>query len=96
MIEITNYPIAIAICFLAMICWGSWQNTQKFTGKGWNFELYYWDFTLGIFLMSLVYAFTVGSFGNSGRSFLEDLGQAAFRYIGYALIAGIIWNLGKI
>ena len=94
MVEITNYPIAIAICFLAMICWGSWQNTQKFTGEGWNFELYYWDFALGILLMSLVYAFTVGSFGSSGRSFLEDLDQASFRNIGYALFAGIIWNLG--
>ena len=94
MIEITNYPIAIAICFLAMICWGSWQNTQKFTGKGWNFELFYWDFSLGILLMSLIYAFTIGSFGNSGRSFLDDLGQATFRNIGYALFAGVIWNLG--
>ena len=96
MLEITNYPIAIAVCFLAMICWGSWQNTQKFTGKGWNFELFYWDFALGILLMSLIYAFTAGSFGSSGRSFLNDLGQATLKNIGYALFAGVIWNLGTL
>ncbi len=96
MIEITNYPIAVAVCFLAMICWGSWQNTQKFTGRGWNFELFYWDFALGILLMSIIYAFTLGSFGSSGRSFVDDIGQASYKYLGYAVFAGIIWNLGTL
>lgn len=96
MVEISNYPIAVAVCFLAMICWGSWQNTQKFTGKGWNFELFYWDFALGILLMSVIYAFTLGSFGDSGRSFINDIGQASFKYLGYAVFAGVIWNLGTL
>lgn len=96
MIEITNYPVAIVLCFLAMICWGSWQNTQKFTAKGWNFELFYWDFVLGVLFMSLIYAFTVGSIGSAGRSFLDDLEQANFRNIRLALFAGVIWNLGTL
>jgi len=96
MVEIVNYPFAVALCFLAMICWGSWQNTQKFTGKGWNFELFYWDFAFGILLMSIIYAFTIGSFGGSGRSFLNDLGQATFKNLGYAFLAGVIWNLGTL
>jgi len=96
MLEITNYSIAVMVCFLAMICWGSWQNTQKFTGEAWRFELFYWDFALGILIMSIISAFTFGSLGNSGRSFITDIGQASFKYLGYAIFAGIIWNLGTL
>lgn len=96
MIEITNYPMAVFMCFLAMICWGSWQNTQNLTGKNWRFELYYWDYAFGILLMSLISAFTIGSLGSEGRTFLDDLGQADLRSIGLALLAGAVWNLGTL
>jgi glucose uptake protein len=76
MILVENYTLAVLLCILAMICWGSWQNTQP-TGKL-RFELYYWDFILGIFF-SLVMAFTFGSMGNMGRSFIQDLRQATRR-----------------
>jgi len=59
-----------------MICWGSWQNTQNLIGKSWRFEHYYWDFSIGILLFALLMAFTFGSNGNEGRSFIPDLQQA--------------------
>jgi glucose uptake protein len=96
MIVVQNYTLAVLLCVLAMICWGSWQNTQNLAGKTWRFELYYWDFILGIFLFSLVMAFTFGAVGNAGRSFIPDLQQAAWQHIFSAALGGAIWNLGTL
>ena len=96
MITITNYWIAILFCVFAMVCWGSWQNTQKMVQRGWRFELFYWDLTLGIFIMATFAAFTVGSLGNSGRTFIVDLQQAEPSSIVYATIGGVLWNIGNL
>jgi len=96
MILIENYMLAVMLCILAMICWGSWQNTQNLAGKGWRFELYYWDFILGIFVFSLIMAFTFGSMGNEGRTFMQDMQQATWPNLINAAIGGAIWNLGTL
>ncbi|HBL74069.1 MAG: multidrug DMT transporter permease [Bacteroidetes bacterium GWF2_42_66] len=96
MIQISSYWIAILFCVFAMICWGSWSNTQKMVQSNWRFELFYWDLIIGILLMSLVSAFTVGSMGDTGRSFVEDLKQADASSIVYAMIGGLLWNLGNL
>jgi len=75
-----------------MICWGSWANTQKLAGKSWRYELFYWDYVIGLLVMSLIFAFTLGSFGSNGRGFMEDLAQADFKNIGSAFLGGIIFN----
>jgi glucose uptake protein len=69
MILVQNYTLAVLLCALAMICWGSWQNTQNLIGKGWRFELFYWDYSIGIVLFALLMAFTFGSLGSQGRIF---------------------------
>jgi glucose uptake protein len=96
MVLVENYGLAVLLCFLAMVCWGSWQNTQNLIGKSWRFELYYWDFILGILLFSLLMAFTFGSMGNQGRSFLSDLAQADRNSILSSVLGGFIWNLGTL
>ena len=96
MILIQNYSLAIFFTVLAMICWGSWANTQKIAAKTWRFELFYWDLIVGIAIMSLIAAFTVGSLGVQGRTFLEDLATADFSSIGFAMLGGILWNIGNI
>lgn len=96
MITIHSYPIAVLLCTLTMICWGSWANTQKLAARSWRFELFYWDFVLGLVLTSLAAAFTVGSLGSAGRPFLADLAQADFSSIGWALLGGAVWNLGNL
>src|SRR5690606_38185112 len=93
---VESYPLAIFFCFITMICWGSWANTQKLASKTWRFELFYWDYVLGILLFSLFSALTLGSFGNEGRSFMPDLQQAEWGSIGSALIGGIVFNAGNI
>jgi len=96
MILIENYSLAIIFTIFAMICWGSWANTQKMAAKTWRFELFYWDFVLGITIMILIAAFTVGSMGDQGRSFLEDLATADTTSILYAMVGGVLWNIGNI
>ncbi len=96
MILVQNYALAVFLCAVAMICWGSWQNTQNLIGKGWRFELFYWDYSIGILLFALLMAFTFGSFGNQGRSFIPDLAQADGKNLLSAAIGGFIWNIGTL
>src|SRR5690606_31085817 len=59
-------------------------------------ELFYWDYSIGIFLFALLMAFTFGSFGNQGRSFLPDLAQADAKNLLSAAFGGFIWNIGTL
>jgi len=79
-----------------MLCWGSWANTQKLAGKEWRFELFYWDYVVGVFLLSLVMELTLGSFGMQGRSFLVDIAQAQAGNLASAFLGGVIFNAANI
>ena len=57
------------------ICWGSWANTYKGV-KNYRFELFYWDYAIGVFLFSILFAATLGSFGTAGTGALENLSTA--------------------
>lgn len=96
MFIIDNYPAAVACCIVTMLCWGSWANTQKMAAATWRFELFYWDYVLGILLFSLLLAFTLGSNGSGGRAFVPDLAQASGRNIISALTGGIVFNAANI
>lgn len=96
MFIIDSYLTAILFCVVTMICWGSWANTQKLTSAKWRFELFYWDYAFGIFILSLVFAFTLGSNGPSGRSFITDINQADRVHIWSAFTGGIVFNLANI
>ncbi len=93
---VQSYPLAILFCFITMLCWGSWGNTQKLAGKTWRYELFYWDYVIGILLFSLVWALTVGSCGTEGRKFLPDLAQASWGNIGSAFVGGVVFNAANI
>jgi hypothetical protein len=79
-----------------MICWGSWGNTQKLVSKNWRYELFYWDYVIGMVLFTILLGFTMGSHGDTGRSFLEDLGQASGDSIGWVILGGVIFNASNI
>jgi glucose uptake protein len=96
MITVESYPVAVALCIVTMLCWGSWANAQKLAGKEWPFQLFYWDYSMGVVLLALVLAFTVGSAGASGRPFLADLAQAHPKWLGAAFVGGVIFNLSNI
>ena len=96
MFIVNNYSIAILFCIITMLCWGSWANTQKLASKTWRFELFYWDYVFGILLVSLLFAFSLGSNGIGGRSFIEDISQADKNNIFSAIIGGVIFNAANI
>jgi len=96
MLVLQSYFTAVIFCFITMLCWGSWANTQKLAGKEWRFELFYWDYVIGVFLLSVIFAFTMGSIGSAGRSFIPDVGQADFSNILSAMIGGAVFNAANI
>ncbi|MFN4147739.1 MAG: GRP family sugar transporter [Runella sp.] len=96
MFIIETYGTAVFFCIITMLCWGSWANTQKLAAANWRFELFYWDYVLGIVLLSLVFALTLGSIGSGGRGFMEDISQADPANIYSALIGGVIFNAANI
>jgi glucose uptake protein len=78
------------MCIVTMLCWGSWANTEKLASKEWSFELYYWDYSIGVLLLALVLAFTLGSTGGEGRGFIADLQQADLKWLGAAFLGGVV------
>jgi glucose uptake protein len=96
MFIVQSYSTAILFCIITMLCWGSWANTQKLAGKTWRFELFYWDYVIGILAFSIIAALTMGSIGDKGRSFIADLQQADSANIGSALLGGVIFNAANI
>lgn len=96
MFIVNSYPLAVIFCFITMMCWGSWGNTQKLAAKSWRYELFYWDYVIGMFLFSLLISFTMGSFGSQGRPFIEDLAQADAAKIWSVILGGIIFNASNI
>lgn len=93
---VDSYTVAVILSIATMLCWGSWANTQKWAGKTWRFELFYWDYVLGIVLTSLLFGFTIGSFGDSGRSFVSDLSQVSANNLLWALGGGVVFNAANI
>ena len=96
MVIINSYPVAILLTFITMLCWGSWGNTQKLATKTWPFQLFYWDYTFGIIILSLILSLTMGSTGSMGRSFIPDICQAGIHAIILALLGGVIFNLANL
>jgi len=96
MIIIESYALAVVMCFITMLCWGSWANTQKLASQEWRFQLFYWDYAVGVLLLALLLALTMGSMGSAGRSFLPDLEQAGGEALWSAFLGGVIFNLSNI
>jgi len=89
-----TYLPALFVMILSMVCWGSWANTYKLSGR-WRFELYYFDFALGLLLMAVLLALTLGSMGYDGFTFSDDLMHAGKRQWLFGFCGGVIFNLAN-
>lgn len=96
MFILENYSTAVLFCIITMLCWGSWANTQKLAAGSWRFELFYWDYVIGILLLTLIFALTLGSNGTAGRGFIEDVSQADSRNLFSSVLGGAIFNAANI
>ncbi len=89
-----TFGVALVMMITSTICWGSWANTGKLTDN-YRFELFYWDYAIGIFLVSLIWALTLGSTG-AGESFLDNVAAADRGNIVSAMIGGAIFNVANL
>lgn len=93
MILPTTYATALLLTLLTMLCWGSWANTQKLTGK-WRFELFYYDYSLGVLVCAIVAALTFGSMGD-GLSVSDNLAITGKRQLFFGFTGGVVFNLAN-
>src|SRR5258708_11365900 len=93
----TPHSLAVALCMMitSAICWGSWATTYNGV-KNYRCELFYWDYAIGIFVVSLILALTMGSTGNDASSFLNNVRSADTKNIVLTMVAGLIFNLANL
>lgn len=89
------YGVALFLMIGSMICWGSWANTMKFT-RNWPFQLFYWDYVIGVLATTVLWGVTLGSHGIVGMPFFEDIQQADSRHWLYAITGGAIFNVANL
>jgi len=90
-----TFTVALLMMITSAICWGSWANTYKGV-KNYRFELFYWDYAIGIFLMALILGHTMGSTGHDASSLVNNIHAADTSNVIYALIGGAIFNLANL
>ncbi|MGC1967578.1 MAG: GRP family sugar transporter [Candidatus Acidiferrales bacterium] len=90
-----TYSVALLLLILSMLCWGSWANTQKIT-RQWPFQLYYFDYTLGFLICSIIFGLTLGqTHPSSPESFFLNLRAASERSLLEAFAGGAIFSVGN-
>ncbi len=93
MILPTTYLAALLLTILTMLCWGSWANTTKLTGR-WRFELYYFDYALGVLLLAFIAAMTFGSMGDDLTA-MDNFLIASRRKMLLGFVGGVVFNLAN-
>ena len=96
MFIVENYTLAVFLCIITMLCWGSWANAQKMTSKDWSFPLFYWDYSIGVVLLSLIFGLTLGSSGIEGRNFIDDMFQGNSTSFLSAFLGGVVFNIANL
>jgi glucose uptake protein len=95
MYQPATYAVTLAFMITSMLCWGSWANTVKLC-PGYRFQLFYWDYVIGLVVGVLFWGLTLGSAGQAGHPFLAALTQSSGSSIGYAILAGVIFNVANL
>ncbi len=90
-----TYHAALLLMLLSMLCWGSWANTLKLCPR-YRFQLFYWDYAIGMFLCALVLGLTAGSHGTAGTPLIPDMVQTAPVLVFYATLGGAIFNVANL
>lgn len=90
-----TYSLALLFMICSMLCWGSWANSMKLC-PGYRFQLFYWDYVIGLFVGVALLGATLGSFGSSGMTFLAGLRTAHLSPVMYAMVSGALFNVANI
>jgi glucose uptake protein len=95
MFQPQTYVMALSLMLVSMFCWGSWANTIK-ACPAYRFQLFYWDYVIGLIAGALLWGLTLGSVGSAGRPFVADILYADGRHIAYAMLGGAIFNAANL
>jgi glucose uptake protein len=87
--------IALAMMITSAICWGSWANTYKGV-KNYRFELFYWDYAIGIFLISLILGHTMGMTSDDSSNLVNNIHSTGWNNIVSMLVGGAVFNLANL
>src|SRR5206468_6652483 len=90
-----SFGLALLMILTSAICWGSWANTYKRV-KNYRLALFYWDYALGIFLIAVALAFTMGNTSNDASSFPNNIRTANRSNFIYTLAGGAVFNLANL
>ncbi|MGO8760186.1 MAG: AcrB/AcrD/AcrF family protein [Terracidiphilus sp.] len=90
-----TYVAALSLTILTMLCWGSWANTLKLC-PGYRFQLFYWDYVIGMAVGAVFWGLTAGSMGHAGTPFLIDVRQTATGPMLFAVAGGAIFNVANL
>jgi len=90
-----TYFISLSFMIVSMLCWGSWANTMKLC-PGYRFQLFYWDYVIGLIIGAVILGSTLGSFGSAGKPFYADIAHAGLQPIVLAIIGGVIFNIANL
>jgi glucose uptake protein len=95
MILPNSYAAALLLLIAGMAGFGLWANLFKAAGGKWRFELFYFDFAIGVVVAATVLALTFGSLGFDGFSFADDMRLAGKRQDLFGFAGGLVFNLGN-
>jgi glucose uptake protein len=95
MIIPATYQFALFLMILSMLCWGSWANTLKLC-PGYRFQLFYWDYAIGMMLATIVWGLTAGSLGHAGPSFLDAVAHTSSNAILFSVCGGVVFNVANL
>ena len=89
------YAVVLLFMIISMLCWGSWANTLKLC-PGFRFQLFYWDYIVGLLVGACFWGLTLGSFGSSGKPFLVDIAGASLNKGLLAFVGGVVFNIANL
>ncbi len=90
-----TYEAALFLMILSMLCWGSWANTLKMC-PGYRFQLFYWDYAIGLAAGALAWGVTAGSLGAAAPTFFDAVSHTPLGPIVWAVCGGVVFNVANL
>lgn len=90
-----TYQVTLGLMILSMLCWGSWANTLKLC-PNFRFQLFYWDYAIGLLLASVILGVTAGSTGHFGPKFVAAVVLTSHQRLLWAFFGGVIFNIANL
>jgi glucose uptake protein len=90
-----TYQAALFLMILSMLCWGSWANTLKLCPR-FRFQLFYWDYAIGLAAGAILWGLTAGSMGHAGLPFFQAVANTPLDAIVWAACGGVVFNVANL